>query len=115
MRLESAVDNALPYAPPVSYEMARSAGYEIPSAVRNIGSSAGAAAGAAVGVSAVRFVAANARWFGVGAAVVGTGVAAVFTGKLVAVAFGKAVAGIAIANIISAAGIVAAAILTRGR
>lgn len=101
--------------PSVGYEIAKSSATEIPSAVRTIGGATGAAVGSVIGMSAVRYVAKNSRWFGIGAGIVGVGVVSIFTAKMVAAAFGKTVAGIAVANVISASGIVIAAALTRGK
>lgn len=101
--------------PSIGYEVAKSSAVEIPSAVRTIGSATGAAIGSVIGMSAVRYVAKNSRWFGIGAGIIGVGVVSVFTAKMVAAAFGKTVAGIAVANVISASGIVIAAVLTRGK
>lgn len=102
-------------APTIGYEVARSSAYEVPSALRTIGSATGAAVGSAMGLSAIRYIAKNSRMFGICAGVLGVGLVSVFTAKIVAATLGKTMAGIAVANVISASGIVIAAVLSRGK
>lgn len=79
-------------------------------ALRAVGSAAGAALGSTVGMSLFRFVSRNSTILSVAGIAGGGVVAAVLTAKLVTAALGPKLAAVAAANVLSASGIISAAL-----
>lgn len=96
-------------------EAARSSAYEIPTALRHVGSAAGAAMGSMLGMGAVRFVVRNSGAFGVGAGAVGLGIAIMLAARLITPVLGKVAAGLAIGGMIATSSVVTATVIVKGR